>query len=176
MSLRPCNSVKSSLAAASALLVEGGGDEAAHRVSIDYGRRKHVYRPLDCAAFTCTCEAMIFPELHALSEPPSEGAAEADPKRIQCGRDGWPQMPLAELQSQCSRDCQKEFASILCGCAAAQQQRGLRGSAAILICMSHVPGRQLITSQISCFFPLHLCAGIPLESRGTEQTFINANQ
>lgn len=89
-----------------------------------------------------------FPELHALSEPPSEGAAEADPKRIQCGRDGWPQMPLAELQSQRSRDCQKEFASILCGGAAAQQ-RGLRASGAILICMSHVPGLQLITSQIS---------------------------
>lgn len=115
--------MKSSLAAASALLVEGwGGDEAAHCVSIDYGRRKHVYRPLDCAAFTRACEAMIFPELHALSEPPSEGAAEADPKPIQCGRDGWAQMPLAELQSQRSHDCQKEFASILCGCAAAQQR------------------------------------------------------
>lgn len=79
MSLRPCNSVKSSLAAASALLVEGGGgggrgegegmDEAAHCVSIDYGRRKRVYRPLDCAAFTCTCEAMIFPSYTPCQSP-----------------------------------------------------------------------------------------------------------
>lgn len=62
-----------------------------------------------------------FSELHALSEPSSEGAAEADPKRIPRGRDGWPWIPLAELQSQRSHDCQKEFASILWGCAAVQQ-------------------------------------------------------
>lgn len=73
MSLRPCKSVKSSLAAASALLVEGGGsgggNEAAHCVSIDYGRRNHVYRPLDCTAFTCTCEAMIFPSYTPCQSP-----------------------------------------------------------------------------------------------------------
>lgn len=46
-----------------------GGGGAAHRVSVDYGRRKHVYRPLGCAAFTCTCEAMVSPSYTPCQSP-----------------------------------------------------------------------------------------------------------
>lgn len=43
----------------------------------------------------------------------------------------------------------------------------------------HVTRSRSAINRLSDFMflpPLHLCAAIPLESRGTEQSFINANQ